>query len=125
VNDINTVTLVGRLTRDAELKYTTGGQAISQFSIANNQSQKKGDEWVDFANFFDCALWGKTAESLTPYLVKGKQICIMGRLKQDRWADQAGQNHSRVGINVSHVQLLGGNREGKPQADNFHDDIPI
>ena len=71
--DINHVVLVGRLTRNAELKYTNNGAAVSKFSIAINQRRKKDDQWVDEAHFFDIVLWGKTAESLNQYLVKGNR----------------------------------------------------
>jgi len=72
--DINHVVLVGRLTRNAELKYTNNGSAVSKFGLAINQRRKKDDQWVDEAHFFDIVLWGKTAESLNQYLVKGKQV---------------------------------------------------
>jgi single-strand DNA-binding protein len=109
--DINHVVLVGRLTRDAELKYTAGGQAVSKFSIAINRRRKSGDQWVDEANFFDIVVWGRQAESLNQYLVKGKQIGIDGELRQDRW-EQDGQNRSKVEIVATNIQLLGGGANG-------------
>jgi len=105
--DINHVVLVGRLTRDAELKYTAGGQAVCKFSIAVNRRKKNGDQWEDEANFFDIVLWGKQGESLQNYLVKGKMIGVDGELRQDRW-QQDGQNRSKVEIIANYVQLLGG-----------------
>jgi single-strand DNA-binding protein len=105
--DVNHVTLIGRLTRDAELKYTAAGFAISNFSIAVNRRRKNGDQWVEEANYFDINLFGKAAESLKPYLVKGKQIAVEGELKQDRW-EQDGQARSKVVITAGNVQLLGG-----------------
>ena len=105
--DVNHVTLIGRLTRDAELKYTAAGFAISNFSIAVNRRRKNGDQWVEEANYFDINLFGKAAESLKPYLVKGKQIAVEGELKQDRW-EQDGQSRSKVVITAGNVQLLGG-----------------
>jgi single-strand DNA-binding protein len=105
--DVNHVVLVGRLTRDAELKYTPSGFPISTFSLAINRRKKSGDTWVDEANFFDVDLFGKSAESLKTYLIKGKQIAVEGELRQDRW-EKDGQKHSRVTISASNVQLLGG-----------------
>jgi len=105
--DINHVVLVGRLTRDAELKYTAGGQAVCKFSIAVNRRKKNGDQWEDEANFFDIVLWGKQGESLQNYLVKGKMIGVDGELRQDRW-QQDGQNRSKVEIIANYIQLLGG-----------------
>jgi len=105
--DINHVVLIGRLTRDAELKYTAGGQAVCKFSIAVNRRKKNGDQWEDEANFFDIVLWGKQGESLQSYLTKGKMIGVDGELRQDRW-QQDGQNRSKVEIIASYIQLLGG-----------------
>ncbi|MCY4483633.1 MAG: single-stranded DNA-binding protein [Spirochaetaceae bacterium] len=143
--DINHVTLVGRLTRDAELKYTNSGQAVSKIGIAINQRRRRDDQWVDEAHFFDCVVWGRTAEALNPYLVKGKQVGIEGQLRQDRW-EQDGRSRSRVEIFVNNLQLLGGRNDGAaprddspavgrpsqpragaplPAADDFDDDIPF
>lgn len=106
--DLNSVNIIGRLTRDAELKYTPGGMAIANFSIAVNRRRKNGDQWVDEVSFFDVNVFGKTAESLKQYLLKGKQVGICGELRQDRW-EKDGQNHSRVYIVANDLQLLGGN----------------
>ena len=145
--DINHVVLVGRLTRNAELKYTNNGSAVSKFSIAINQRRKKDDQWVDESHFFDIVLWGKSAESLNQYLVKGKQVGIEGQLRQDRW-EQDGQARSKVEIFATNVMLLGsgsgggGGRQAAgpapeskaggdsgehagPAPDNFEDDIPF
>jgi single-strand DNA-binding protein len=105
--DINHVVLVGRLTRDAELKYTAGGQAVCKFSVAVNRRRKNGDQWVDEANFFDVVLWGRQGEALNQYLVKGKVVGVDGELRQDRW-EQDGQNRSKVEIVAANIQLLGG-----------------
>jgi single-strand DNA-binding protein len=105
--DINHVVLVGRLTRDAELKYTANGQAVCKFSVAVNRRRKSGDQWVDEANFFDIVLWGRQGESLNQYLVKGKMVGVDGELRQDRW-EQDGQNRSKVEIVAANIQLLGG-----------------
>ena len=141
--DINHVTLVGRLTRDAELKYTNSGMAVSRIGIAINQRRRRDDQWVDEAHFFDCVVWGRTAEALNPYLVKGKQVGIEGQLRQDRW-EQDGRTRSKVEISVNNLQLLGGRNDGAPprdegsaarpapsrggalpSADDFDDDIPF
>ena len=67
--DLNHVVLIGRLTRDAELKYTTSGFAISNFSVAVNRRRKNGEQWIEEASFFEINLYGKSAESLKPYLL--------------------------------------------------------
>ncbi len=112
--DINRVIIVGRLTRDAELKYTSGGSPVAKFGLAVNRRRKVGDQWEEEANFFDVVVWGRTAEALNQYLVKGKQIGVEGELRQDRW-EQDGQKRSRVEIVASNIMLLGGRGgEGGP-----------
>jgi len=113
--DLNHVVLIGRLTRDAELKYTAAGQAVCKFSIAVNRRKKSGDQWVDEPNFFDIVLWGRQGESLNQYLIKGKLVGVDGELRQDRW-EQDGQNRSKVEIVAANLQLLGGN-SGGPSAN--------
>ena len=145
--DINNVVLVGRLTRNAELKYTNTGFPVSKVSIAVNKKRKKDDQWIDEVNYFDVTIWGKTAENLQPYLLKGKQVGIQGELKQDRW-EQDGQSRSKVEVVATNVMLLGGKSEGGsrpqenrgtesfvnnnmpetesgPATDGFVDDIPF
>lgn len=108
MTDVNVVVLVGRLTRDMELKYLTSGTAVGTFSIACSEDVKQGDKWEEKAHFFDCVLWGKRAESLKQYLTKGKQVAVGGRLRQETWQNKEGQNRSKVVVNVEKVQLLGG-----------------
>lgn len=120
--DINRVTIIGHLTRDEELTYTPGGMAIGKISVAVNRRVKKGQEWVDEANYFDVSIFGKQAESLQKYLTKGKQIGVDGFLKQDRWQDQAtGQNRSAVKIISNDIQLLGGKDGNSQNNDGYND----
>ena len=123
MKDINHVVLVGRLTRDAELKYTNSGTALSKFSLAVNRSIKKGDQWTDEVSFFDCTLWGKQAEAVNQYLAKGKQVAIDGELRQSRW-EQDGQNRSKVEINANTLQLLGGGGSRGGQSGGGQDRVP-
>ncbi len=110
-SDINSVTLVGRLTRDADLRYTQGGMAVASLSVAVNRSRKDNDQWISEANFFEISYFGKAAESTKPYLTKGKQIAIQGYLKQDRW-EKEGQKFSKVTIVANSLELLGGRSDG-------------
>lgn len=112
-NDINSVVLVGRLTRDAELKYTSGGSAVCKFSIALNRRKKTGDTWGEEANFFEIVLWGRQGEAIHQYLGKGKQVAVQGELRQNRW-EQNGQSRSKVEIHALNVQLLSGGPSGGP-----------
>lgn len=109
--DLNSVMIIGRLTRDAELSYLQSGTAVSKFSIAVNRSRKDGDQWISEANFFDVSLFGKSGENLKQYLTKGTQIAVQGSLRQDRW-EKDGQKFSKVYIMANDVQLLGGRSEG-------------
>ena len=105
--DLCSVTLIGRLTRDAELKVTQGGTSIVRFSVAQTHRKKVGDSWEDEPHFFDVTMMGKTAESVHRFLTKGKQVAIQGELRQNRW-EQDGQPRSKVEIFAFSLQLLGG-----------------
>lgn len=111
MEDVNYVIIIGRLTRDAELKYTNSGLAVSSFSLAVNRRKRSGDNWEDEVSFFDLALFGKRAESLNQYLTKGQQVAVEGSLTQDRW-EQDGQKRSKVKIIANNIQLLGGRGQG-------------
>lgn len=124
-NDINKVVIIGRLTRDLgsdpngrDFQYTQSGMCIAKFSIAVNHSTKgQNGQYVEEADFFNVTMFGKYAETLKPFMTKGKQICVVGKLKQDRWTDQQGQNHSAVSIVADEVQLLGG--QNQQQGGNY------
>ncbi len=133
--DINNVVLIGRLVRDAELKYTNIGTPVTKFAIAVNERRKNGDSWENRASFIDVTLWGKLGESLHDYMTKGKQIAVQGRLNQQRW-EKDGYKHSRTGVVAENIQLLGSksggtappeqNQESSGNAgENFDDDIPF
>lgn len=139
MTDINTVNIIGRLTRDIgerDFGYTSGGTARLSMSIAVNRSERNGDQWSDRASFFDVTVWGKTAEGIRQYLSRGKQVAVCGYLDQQRW-EKDGQKRSRVCIVASQVQLLGGTvgSQAAPQpagdyqdagsAGGFPEDIPF
>jgi len=124
MSNINSVVEIGRLSRDAELKYTNGGTAVCRFSIAVNDRRKNGDQWEDEVYFFDVVLWGRQAESLSKYLVKGKLVGIAGKLRQERWQTD-GVNRSRIEIVAANVQLLGGNESSGNNGRGFDDNDPF
>ncbi|MFW5811629.1 MAG: single-stranded DNA-binding protein [Alkalispirochaetaceae bacterium] len=109
--DMNVVALTGRLTRDAELKYTNSGMAICAFSVAVNRRRKQGDDWVDEANFFDVTLFGRRGEAIQRYLTKGTQVAVQAELRQDRW-EQDGNRRSKIQIIANDIALLGGGSRG-------------
>jgi len=134
--DLNKWFGIGRLTRDSALKFTSGGTAVLEYAIANNKKILRNKEWIKETYYFDCVMFGKSAEGLQKYLIKGKQVAIEGELQQKRWVDkESGQNRSRTQIYVNLVQFLGGGNDATEEkhaepADSFvgdydDDDIPF
>lgn len=106
--DINKVILIGRLTRDPEIRTLPNGTGIAKFSLAVNRRYTANNEAKEEVSFFDCVVWGKMAEVVRQYCQKGKQVAVDGRLRQNRWQDnQTGQSRSKVEIVVDSFQLLG------------------
>lgn len=121
---VNHVVLIGRLTRNQELKYTNSGMAVGKFSLAVNRRKRQGDQWTEEVNFFDITIFGKTAENLNQYLTKGKEIAVEGELRQNRWQDDNGNNRSKVEVVGNNIQLLGGGRkEGGDQGEYTPDEV--
>lgn len=116
--DLNQFHLIGRLTRDVEIKSTPNGVTVARISIANNQKVKRNGQWQDVTNFFDIAIFGKSANNLAQYLTKGKQIAVSGALRQDRWTDANGNNHTKISLIASQLQLLGGANGTQNQNQN-------
>lgn len=117
----NVVVVVGRLTRDVELKYTPSGTAVTQVSVAvDGAGDKDGDEYA--AGFFDVEVWDKTAENLAQYKGKGDQICVTGRLKHHRWETQSGEKRSKVEIVATGIQFLGSKKDGEGGGRQYSDD---
>jgi single-strand DNA-binding protein len=113
MSDINSVVLCGRVVRDAEVKYTNGGTAVAEISIAVNRYAGQGKP--DEVGFFEINIWGKQAEAIKQYLTKGRQVVIQGELRQERW-EKDGQKQSKVRINANNVQLVGGKDEKQEPA---------
>ena len=125
-NDLNRVILIGRLTRDPELK-DVNGTALVNFSVANGKTYSSNGQKKEETHFFDCTAWGKLAEIIKQYATKGKQVSIEGKLQQRIWDSPEGKKMSKVSINVENLQLLGGNpnssqngsnQDYKPQTNN-------
>ena len=113
---INKVVLTGNLTRDAELRYTQSGMALSSIGIAVNDRMKNSStgEWEDYANFINCTMFGKRAESLQPYLLKGQKVAIDGKLRYSTWESE-GQKRSKIEVIVDDLELLGSRSGGANQ----------
>lgn len=112
-NDINRVVLVGRLTRDPELRQTGSGTSYCRFSIANNRNYTVNGERKEEVSFFNCVAWGKQAEIINQYTRKGKQVAIDGRLQQRSYQGQDGKTQSSVDVVVESLQFIGSNQEGQ------------
>ena len=118
--DFNRVILIGRATRDPELKTTPSGTSVVSFSIACNRSWTQAGEKKEEVGFFNCTAWAKLAETIAQYVKKGDKIAVEGRLQQRSW-EKDGQKHSVVEIVVDNVQFLGGKSDGKKEAQLMGD----
>jgi len=115
-NDLNQIILIGRLTKDTEIKYTASGTPVTKFSIANNSIANK----TEYVNYFDVNVWGTQAVNCEKYLKKGSQIAVTGSIRQNRWQDQStGQIKSKVEINAFSVHFLGSKQNGQQQNTQY------
>ncbi|MDQ3954504.1 MAG: single-stranded DNA-binding protein [Actinomycetota bacterium] len=101
---MNQVTLVGNLTDDPEFRYTQGGLAVANFTVAVSRRVPKGDGWEDATDgFFRCVAWRSNADNAAQTLCKGMRVFVVGRLSQRSWEDEAGNKRSTIEIHASHV----------------------
>lgn len=116
---LNKVELIGRLTMDPELRYTTNNNAVSSFSIAVNK-RVNGENNADFIN---CVAWNTTAEFLNKYFKKGQAIAIVGRLQNRSYEDKEGQKRYTTEVVVEETEFIGNKKEEKTtpfeEDDNF------
>jgi single-strand DNA-binding protein len=115
-SDVNRVVLIGRTTRDLELKTTNSGTSFCKFSLASNTSVKKGETWEDKPGFFDCIAWGRSAETLHKYVQKGNRLCVEGRVSWSSWEATDGKKQSKVEIHVESFQFLEKKGDGQQSA---------
>lgn len=128
---VNSVFLIGNLTRDPELRYIPSGTAVASFGLAMSRAYttQDGDRKEEVC-FVDIEAWGKTAENCANYLSKGRPVCVEGSLKFDSWETEDGQKRSKLRVRANRVTFLGsgGSREGAPGAASgveADDDIPF
>ena len=112
---INRVVLVGRLTRDPEIRYTPSGVAMATMGIAvdKNQSRENQREGEPTADFFNVVAWRHSAEFASNYLNKGRLVAIDGKLQQRSWVDQQGQKRSVVEVVADRLQGLDRREDGE------------
>jgi single-strand DNA-binding protein len=117
---INQVMLMGRLTRDPEMRTTPSGKNVCSFSLAVDRAGQD-----DQADFFDVAAWEKTGELVNQYLSKGRRCLVQGRLRQDSWEDkETGKKRSRVEVVAFDVTFLDGPGEGGAQGGSSTQSTP-
>ena len=142
---VNKVILVGNLGRDPELRYTQGGQAVANFTLATTDrfTSKDGGERQERTEWHRIVAWGRTAELCAQYLSKGRSVYVEGRLQTREWEDKEGQKRRTTEVVAQTVQFLGGRDGGGsgarsggagpdvPSSDDVHapppppDDIPF
>ena len=110
-NDINSITLVGRLVRDVEEKALSNGSTHATATLAVNRSVYRGGQWENEASYIDVELFGSSADFIAKYAGKGKMIAVAGYIKQARW-EKDGQKFSKIQIIADTVQILGGKDNG-------------
>jgi single-strand DNA-binding protein len=131
----HTLILAGRLGRDPEMRYTPGGQAVTNFNVATNREYSKNEERIKETTWFRITAWGKLAETCNEYLRKGSQVLVEGRLNPDEsgnprtWEKNDGTVAASFEVTAATVRFLGGTerREDSGVEDEFgvSEDIPF
>jgi single-strand DNA-binding protein len=111
--DLNRVTLVGRLTRDPELRHTQGGDPVCSIRLAvSSRARDESGGWGDRSNYFDVTVFGRQAETASTYLAKGRRIGVDGRLSWREWQAQDGSKRQSVEVIANDVFFLDSRGEG-------------
>ena len=114
---MNKVVLIGRLTKDPELRYAAGsGTAVTRFTIAVNRQFKK-----DEADFINCVAWNKTAETIAQYFTKGRPIAIVGHIQTGSYDAQDGTKRYTTDVAVESFEFIGSNGQANNQGSNNAD----
>lgn len=135
---VNTCALVGNLVRDPEVRHTTTGTTVMNFTIAVNDREKnmQTGEWEDVPSFYDVTMFGNRAEALSRFLSKGSKVAVRGHLKQRRWEAKDGSKRSKVEIIAEDLEFMSRSQEPTyeepsrpaPQApamDFAYEDLPF
>lgn len=122
---VNKVILVGHLGKDAETRFTPGGAAVTNFTLATNRRWKdqQSGEWKDETDWHRIVLW--KAENLANYLLKGKQVYVEGRLQTRSWDDKDGKKQYTTEVIAEDVVLLSGGREGGGGGAEYSQERPV
>src|SRR5687768_17368152 len=115
--ELNKILLIGRLTKDPELRYIPSGMAVATLRMAVNHSYRTKEEKKQEVLYIDVNVWGKSAEAAKQYLTKGREVYIEGRLQQDEWTDKQNQKRISYKVNAERFQFLGsGSRQDGDRA---------
>ena len=125
MSDLNEVIVSGRLTRDSELRYTPNGTAVTDVIVASNRIWSKDSDRQEETTFVDVTIWGKQAESLNEYLVKGRHIMVVGRLKLNKWETDDGAKRSKLTMIAEKINLTpgGGKSNGNGSASGAKEKV--
>ncbi len=123
--ELNQYNCIGRLTRDPELKYTSGGTAVANFALAVNRTYRQNNEKKQDTLFIDVTAWGRMGEVINEYMGKGGQVFVTGRLQLDQWTDRDNNKRSKIKLVAENIQFLdskfgGGNGGGNGGRPNPH-----
>lgn len=111
MSEFNKVILLGRLTKDPELRYTPSGSAVAQLRMAVNYTYRTKEEKKEEVLFIDVSVFGRSAETLKQYMSKGREILVEGRLQQNDWTDKnSGQKRTSYRVVADRFQFIGGGR---------------
>jgi len=99
----NSITLIGNLTRDPELRFTTGGRGVASFGLAVNRRYQQNGEWQEQTSFFNVVCWGDLGENAATSLTKGARAIVTGRLEQRSWETGEGEKRSVVEVIADEV----------------------
>jgi single-strand DNA-binding protein len=114
---VNKVILVGRLGRDPETRYTSGGQAVANFSVATDETFKdRNGEKQKRTEWHKIVVWAKLAEIAQQYLKKGSLLYLEGRIQSREWQDKEGQKRTSFEIVATNFRMLGGRSDGAAAA---------
>lgn len=104
---INKVIISGNLTRDPDIKQTSGGTQVMQLGVAVNDRRKNAQgEWEDKPNYVDCTLFGKRVDWLSRELHRGTKVAICGKLDYQSWQDKEGNNRSKLAVIVEDIEVM-------------------
>lgn len=128
MGSVNKVFLIGNLGRDAEQRHTTNGTAVSTLNLATTDTwTDKSGQRQERTEWHRVVVWDRQAESLQPYLTKGKQICVEGRLQTREWNDRDGNKRYTTEVQADRITLLGsrgGSGGGRDMAGDRGQDMP-